>query len=395
MKKRTTAFEKRIKRQVTSRKQRFFVSVTPGLTKLCFNELKSIGLSSNEISITSGGVEFSGFLHDCYRANLHLRTASRILMRITDFKASNFRTLDKKISNIPWELYLKPEVSLQISVSCKTSRLYHSGGISEHVENGIYKRLSAIFKETRIGFDEKKSQLLFVRIINDRVTFSFDSSGENLHKRNIKTNWSASPLRETLACAALKFSGYTKDIPLIDPMCGTGTFSLESALIASNIPPGLYRSFSFMNWPCFRQTRYKQILREAQKEIILSKTPSIFASDKDIKSTSAFSETLKGYDFSELINIHTRDFFEFLPEKLTNQKGLVVFNPPYGLRLGSVKESEKTFFSIMDKLGKDYKGWRFGIIVPQIKLIRKVPFKASSHPFSHGGLELYYLTGRV
>ena len=395
MKKKTTAFEKRIKRQVTSRKQRFFVSVTPGLTKLCFNELKSLDLSYDEISITSGGVEFSGFLHDCYLANLHLRTASRILMRITDFKASNFRTLDKKILNIPWELYLKPEVSLQISVSCKSSRLYHSGGISEHVEDGIHKRLSAIFKETRIGFDQKNLQIIFVRIIDDRVTISFDSSGESLYKRNIKTSWSASPLRETLACAALQFSGYTKDIPLIDPMCSAGTFSLESALIATNTPPGLYRSFAFMNWPCFKQTRYKQILRKAKQEIILSKTPSIFASDKDIKSTSSFSKAIKGYDFSELINIQTRDFFEFLPEKLTDKKGLVVFNPPYGLRLGSVKESEKIFLSIMDKLGKDYKGWRFGIIVPQKKMIKKIPFKAGSHPFLHGGLELYYLTGRV
>jgi len=395
MKNRITAFEKRIKRQVTSRKQRFFVSVTPGLTKLCFNELKSMGLSSDEISITSGGVDFSGFLHDCYRANLHLRTANRILMRITDFKASNFRTLDKKILKIPWELYLKPEVPLQISVSCKTSRLYHSGGVSEHVKEGIYKRLSAVFKETSIGFDKKKLQIIFVRIVDDRVTISFDTSGESLYKRNIKVNLSASPLRETLACAALKFSGYTKDIPLIDPMCGTGTFSLESALIATNTPPGLHRNFSFMNWPCFRQTRYKQILREAQKDIILSKTPSIFASDKDIKLTSAFSEAVQGYEFSELINIQTRDFFKFLPEKLTDQKGLVVFNPPYGLRLGSIKESETIFLSIMDKLGKDYKGWLFGIIVPQIKLIKKIPFKTTSHPFFHGGLELYYLTGRV
>ncbi|QTA90462.1 THUMP domain-containing class I SAM-dependent RNA methyltransferase [Desulfonema magnum] len=407
---------KRIKRHVTGRIREFFAVVSPGFEKLCFDELTSLPLSVRSAIVVSGGVEFRGRIHDCYLTNLNLRTATRILMRIGMFKATNFCQLERKLAELPWELFLpfvpgaeagnKTEAYAdflpQISVTARHSRLYHKAAITERFQKSISKR----FAQTGLLFNFEAnseftknlsfcSQQIFVRVLEDRFTVSIDSSGDILYKRGIKTHGGNAPIRETIAAAALKLAGYNCNEPLVDPMCGSGTFSLEAAMMATNTPPGWLRNFAFMGWPSFRPRRWSYIKQESEKNFIQIDTPLIFASDKDKSACDILQKRIERNDLSGIINVSCSDFFDVSPSKLTKQTGLVVLNPPYGLRIGTKQESDHLFHAVCRKLKQEYKGWKIALIAPDAHLVKKVPFKLTGHRFSHGGLELTLLVGNI
>ncbi|MBU1569456.1 MAG: hypothetical protein KKE00_02865, partial [Proteobacteria bacterium] len=257
---------KRIKRHVTGREKEFFAATSPGLESLCLYELKTFAETGNDFIETNGGVQFAGRITDCFSANLNLRTANRILMRIGEFKATNFMQLEKKLSDFPWELYLPADSRPDINTSTKQSRLYHKDAIAEIFAASIEKRF-ALNGFAQAAQDSSIPQQIFVRADNDRFIVSIDSSGELLYRRGIKTHRATAPLRETTAAAILKISGYDGSEPLLDPMCGSGTFSLEAAMISQNIPAGWFRNFAFMNWPCFGPQRWAYIKRKAESGV--------------------------------------------------------------------------------------------------------------------------------
>jgi len=227
---------KRIRRRITARTHTFFAATAPGLEHLCLAELLSLPLSETRASAVPGGVEFQGKLHDCYMANLHLRCANRVLMRLCDFRASSFGALEKRLSEIEWEIYLPRCRGLRISVASFKSRLYHRGAVAERVHHSVVKSMGL-----PVEISPEADPHLFIRIDSDRVTVSLDSSGELLHKRGIKPRGGKAPIRETLAAAVLKIAGYRPGELLVDPMCGSGTFSLEAAMISRNLPAGWFR----------------------------------------------------------------------------------------------------------------------------------------------------------
>ena len=395
-----TPLEKRLKRQITGRAHPFFVAVTPGLEDQCLEELKSLPLSTTAFSQVKGGIEFEGRLQDCYIANLYLRIANRVLMRIGGFKASNFSRLEKNLSSVPWELYLSHGTMPEINTSTKHSRLYHKDAIDERIRAAIVNRQGlADFHEggePRTSF----SQQVFVRVVDDRFTISLDSSGELLYKRGLKEHNARAPIRETIAAAALRMAGYNGNEPLLDPMSGSGTFSIEAAMIATKTPPGLYRDFAFMDWPCFGPERWMHIRKESEKEIIDLKPFLIIASEKDQRQCAALKERTARFDLSKSITVINMDFFDMKKKDImvmfnTQQPGLVIINPPYGVRLGTKKKSRELFRNIIKKLGNDFKGWRYALFIHDQNLIREVPFKRTSILLDHGGLKLTLLTGTV
>jgi putative N6-adenine-specific DNA methylase len=245
-----------------------------------------------------------------------------------------------------------------------------------------------------------REQKIFVRVLKDDFTVSIDSSGELLHKRGVKKQGGRAPIRETIAAAALNLAGYNVMEPLVDPMCGSGTFTIEAAMRANNIPPGWYRDFAFMDWPCFRQKRWDYIKKTARKEFSAVTVPTIFASDKDQKAVSAFRKQIRGYPFSKSIAVQQKDFFDLSPADFdlfgeVKQPGMVAINPPYGLRLGKRPESRKLFQDIGRKLVLDFKGWKLILVAPHKSLLKNTPFRFTAAPFFHGGLNLTLLTGRI
>lgn len=393
--------EKRVKRHVLGKIRSFFVSTLPGIEQLCFDELLSLGISMADATPMKGGVEFRDRVHNCYLANLKLRTANRILMRIETFRATNFRQLGKKLTDLPWELYLHKDAACAVNVTSRHSRLFHKDAIADKVKESMAERWSLAnrYLENKQGISRFPQQI-FVRAFNDRFTISIDSSGELLHKRGLKIHGGKAPIRETIAAAILAKAGYHGEEPLLDPMCGTGTFSLEGAMIANHVPAGWYRNFAFMGWPCFRPSRWEYIRREAEKSIKRINKPIIFASDKDQNICLKLEKVIRENNLSGTISVLRRDFFDLLPSDIkrltkTERNGLVTINPPYGRRLGSKDNSEKTFIQICQKLKKDFKGWKIALIAPSRDLVKKVPFTVAAHDLFHGGLNLTFLTGRI
>ncbi len=391
---------KRIKRQITARPQSFFAVTPPGFETLCLEEIQALSIPEGDASVIPGGVSFSGHLHDCYAANLHSRIASRILMRITEFKATAFGPLEKKLSDIPWELYFYPGMLPKISVTAHKSRLYHKGAVAERALGSISKRLG-----TGPATNTIPAPQIFIRIVSDRLTISIDSSGDLLYKRGIKTFGSKAPLRETLAAATLKLAGFSSGDILLDPMCGSGSFSIEAAMITLNTPPGWYREFAFMAWPAFRPKRWAHIKKTAAIQIKESNKICIFSSDSHEKACGSLEKRLAAYEFSKTVKVTCIDFLEMTPKMLTTVmdgtidrpggKRLVVLNPPYGRRLGSKANAATLYQQIKEKLSKDFKGWQFAVIGPHHFLKGKIPFPHQRFPLFHGGLSLTLLIGRI
>jgi putative N6-adenine-specific DNA methylase len=390
-----TALSKRIKRHVIGRRRSYFAATAPGAEPICNRELSALGLSKQDASVVNGGVEFNGFLQDCYLANLHLRTANRILMRIHSFRASSFNQFESKTAEIPWELYLPAGSSPQIHTTTRHCRLYHTDAICERLMNSI---LQHTISDTDKG--RRKERILsepkiFVRGLDDQFTISIDSSGEHLHKRGLKIHPGIAPLRETIAAAALLLAGYRGAEPVIDPMCGTGTFSLEAALMAKNIPPGWFRQFAFMGWPSFRPQKWEYLKRQCRAHFTGPRMPTIFASDKDPSACRRLENGLTENRLTDVIRVINQDFFDFLPRALTDQAGVVAINPPYGKRLESRSQSEQLFIKICARLKQEYKGWKVILISPNRHLANKVPFRLEAHPIFHGGLRPVLMIGTI
>ncbi|MFC1494818.1 class I SAM-dependent RNA methyltransferase [Thermodesulfobacteriota bacterium] len=393
--------KKRIKRHVIGPSHTFFAATSSGLENLCEKELLSLFPESKELSAFNGGVEFKGKLDDCYKANLYLRTPGRILMRITEFNASNFRRLHKKLQEIAWELYLHSNVLPKINVTAKHSRLYHKDAIADRFITSINERIkSNTFLPLGNG-REVQHQQIFVRVIDDRFTVSLDSSGELLYKRGIKGHGGKAPLRETLASAALMIAGYRSDEPLLDPMCGTGTFSIEAGMISNRIPPGWYRNFAFENWPGFRPELWNYIKKVAQKSIVFHEDlPNIIACDKDRNTCATVKRTVKKYQLSNNIKILNRDFFTITPIDVfgytqLKKPGLVIINPPYGIRIGTKKNSKRLINRIIRRLKQHYSGWKAALFIHGKKLPDIRLSEDSIITVDHGGLKLLLYTGKI
>jgi putative N6-adenine-specific DNA methylase len=270
----------------------------------------------------------------------------------------------------------------------------HTGAISERVLKAISSRLGRQATEPPPG---KSGQGLFIRAIKDHFTLSIDSSGENLYKRGIKTHGGRAPLRETTAASILKLAGYQPERPLLDPMCGSGSFSIEAAMMSRRIPPGWYRDFAFMHWPAFRPRQWAYI-RQAALGGAAPAAAAILASDKDPTVCRRLSETLERCDLCGSVQVVNADFFHMpLPpdRPRPDLPGLIVLNPPYGRRIGSQGESQRLIATICDKLISDFKGWRFAILAPPGAIPDGFSSRCHTRAFHHGGLKLVLHIGII
>jgi putative N6-adenine-specific DNA methylase len=386
---------KRIKRHVIGRRRDYFAVTAPGFETLCLNEWQSLVPDSLAAATDIGGVAFKGRLQECYLANLNLRTANRILMRIETVNATSFSQLQKKLSDIPWELFLRVDQVPQTHVTTRHCKLYHTGAISERTLNAIAARK----KNTEFMVPGKNSpsfpQNIYVRGVDDRFIVSIDSSGNSLYKRGLKQHAGTAPLRETLAAASLSLAGYSGKEPLVDPMCGAGTYSLEAALMAKKIPPGWFREFAFMQWPAYRAKRFEYLKGQFQDDFVQPEEPLIFASDKDPLACRQLERCTRQFGLSDTVSITNADFFELVPGDYTDQPGLISINPPYGRRIGTRQESIEIFQAICERLARHYKGWKLVLIAPGKQLEKKIPFKLKIYPLWHGGLTLKLMVGKI
>lgn len=390
----TGNLKKQIKRHVIGRTHAFYAVTAPGLEEVCARELGRLSDTIRLDAVAPGGVSFNGRLDDLMRANLHLHTAGRVLIRLETFKATNFRQLCKQVRMVPWNRYLPAASVPQSSVISHQSRLYHTGAVAEHLAGAIaeYWRACNIEPQPDMG------QVLHVRIEQDVATLSLDGSGPNLYRRGIKTHAARAPLRETLAAGILSLADYRPDHPLIDPMCGAGTFSLEAALMAKQTAPGRFREFAFMRWPSFLPQRWRHLMTLADRSAQVQEHPTIFASDADAEACRRLQTTVDRVEFGDAIQVDCRDFFQLKPVTADREPlppGLVVLNPPYGRRLAPNRNPVNFFNRIGQKLHDDFQGWCAAVLLPQKELIRTLPFGSKTLRLAHGGLTLYLRVGKI
>lgn len=377
---------RRVKQHVIGKEHVFFASVQPGFEKTISNELHSFGLNVSD-EIIEGGVEFTGALDDCFAACIRSRTASRILMRIASFRAHEFFELERAIRTFPWELYLNPEVPVRFSITSRKSMIYHTGKLQEIFE----KEIPAAFtlrNDSSIESEEEQRQTLFIRNFRDICTVSIDASGESLYKRGVRQLTGAAPIRETLAALILLEAEITEYDMLLDPMCGSGTFSIEAASIFSGTHPNAERLFPFMNWPSFKERNYlylKTKLMEKENFPGLN-GKSIITSDVDHDAVKLAAANIPDI-FEGVISPETADFFSMTPEIMSGRKALIVLNPPYGKR---IKEKDILSFyrDIGIKLKTDFNNCGYAVIAPGAEAEQALSLDYSRKiTFMNGGIK--------
>jgi putative N6-adenine-specific DNA methylase len=355
---------------------RIYISCSPGLESCLSAECAGLGLtaaSPRQVKQPGkalpgeepGGLELEGTLEDIYRCNLHLRTASRVVVRLGEFNAIGFAELRKKAARLEWETFLKPGKPVQVRVTCHKSRLYHSDAVAERVLGAINDHFIRPGKHAKPIEVSPQGQLVLVRLVDDHCTISVDSSGELLHRRGYRLASAKAPLRETLAAGLLMLAGWDRASPLIDPFCGAGTIPIEAALMARSIPPGIARKFGFMDWQAFDPDLWDAVLVEARAAIKESNY-QIIGSDRDagaieMAAANAARAGQKGrLDF----RCQAISFLEPAPTS-----GWIVTNPPYGVRVQGGKDLRDLYARFGSLLKERFGGWKVAVVSNDERLL--------------------------
>jgi putative N6-adenine-specific DNA methylase len=358
----------------------YFAVTTPGFESVCAGELQQLKINS---SLQFGGIEFHGGLSELYLANLWLRSASRILVRLGELSARDFPTLHKRLLRLPWGRFIKPGTLCNVRVVCHRSRLSHSGRVAETTLQAIYKSLGAE------ADPQGRSQQVLVRIEDDRCLVSIDSSGELLHRRGYRQARVAAPIRENLAAGCLLALGYDGSLPLLDAMTGSGTFAIEAALIALRRAPGAKRSFAFMDWPKYRPGLWAQLLQQAQQQEKTELAAPIYAVDNNLKAIAAAELNLSSAALQGLVRIQCQPMQQLVADSV---HGLIICNPPYGERIGRTAALQALYRDIGRVYGEVFATWQGALVCPDAELIRStaIPF-APLLRFSNGGIRVTLL----
>ncbi len=372
-----------------------FVASAPGLEDITAREIAELGLTRGGAAQTvPGGVEFSGNLETVYRANLLLRTASRILVRLSTFYATEFSELHRKSSRLPWERYLRPGQSVALRATCHKSTLYHSDAVIERVLDAIASRLGALVTLATPDDEEADhlAQLVVVRLFRNRCTVSVDSSGTLLHRRGYRLATAKAPLRETLAAGLVLASGWDGRAPLLDPFCGAGTIPIEAALWARNIAPGKARRFAFMAWPDFTPDVWEATLAAA----IAAERPDaplILASDRDAGAMRAAEANAVRAGVAGDIAFACQAVSAILPPP---EPGWVVTNPPYGVRVSANKDLRNLYAQFGNVLRAHCPEWRVTFLCNSLPLIgqTRLPVE-TTRVWTNGGLHVRVAQGLV
>jgi len=304
---------------------RLFVVCPPGLEQVLSREMAVLP--------SAGGVETEGDLSRAARLNLTLRTATRVLVRLGEFHATNFAELVKKARALPFDLCLRKGERVALRVTCHKSRLYHSKAVAQRLHEAIGERLGAPPPEATADEEsDAPPQLLLARFDHDVCTVSADTSGALLHRRGYRLAQSRAPLRETLAAAMLLAAGYDGSAALVDPLCGSGTIAIEGALIARRRAPGIARSFALERWPGFDAAALASLRDEARGRELAKASHGILASDSDPAAVRAAQENAKRAGVEADTRVEERPMREV---RLEGGPGLIVTNPPYGVRVSA------------------------------------------------------------
>lgn len=353
-----------------------FLVAPPGLESVLCEEAREKGFA--QPAAVPGGVTIRGGWPEIWRANLDLRGAGRVLARIGAFRAFHLAQLDKRARKFPWGDVLRRDVPVRVEVTCKRSKIYHAGAAAQRIERAIREELGApISAEAEVRIK--------VRIDDNLCTISVDTSGEALHKRGHKEAVGKAPMRETLAALFLRQCGFDGTEPVVDPMCGSGTFVIEAAEIAAGLRPGRSRRFAFERLAGFDPEAWDQ-MREAGQP--LRPSARFYGSDRDAGAIRASRANAERAGVAAFVEFRLQAVGDLVPPE--GPPGLVIVNPPYGARIGNKKLLYALYGTLGQRLRDGFRGWRVGLLTSEVSLAKAtgLPFAPPGPPVAHGGLKI-------
>ena len=339
---------------------------TFGLEAPVKRELEALGFKI--LKSEDGKITFQGDERGIVKANLWLRCADRVQIKMAEFKALEFEDLFQQVKAIPWEEWIPPEGKFIVNGSSVKSKLSSVPACQSVSEKAIIERLKEIYG---IEYFEKTGALYDIKItlLKDRVTVTLDTTGPGLHKRGYRQNAVIAPIKETLAAAMINLSFWRKGRILVDPCCGSGTIPIEAAMIARNIAPGLNRKFVSEEWEAIPEKLWKEERKKAYEVIDWDSELEIYAYDIDRRALEAAKENAAEAGVEEDIIFTLGDGGKIKSEG--KEGGIIVTNPPYGERIGD-RESMDELYKGFNEFLKKNKTWSMFAITPDKTIEEKV-----------------------
>lgn len=363
--------------------ERFFATCPRGLELLLVDELRQ--LNAEKVHAVGGGVQFVGDLFLCYRVNLESRIASRVLWQVA---TSVYRSEDdvyRTAFALPWTDWFDPERTIRVDISATKSPLASLNFVTLKIKDAVCDKIRKL-SNRRPSVDTGAPDIPIQGHLTEReFTLYLDTTGEPLFKRGQRIATGEAPLRENLAAGILRLAGWTPGIALLDPMCGSGTILLEAAQIALDVAPGLGRHFAFEKFKNFDAARWRELIQRRGARRKPKMPQPIYGSDLSGAVLRAARANLAGAGLENVVSLNRASVLDITAPAT---EGIIVTNPPYGVRLGEEQALAEFYPKLGDVLKKQFSGWRAYFLSADMRLPKLIHLAASKRtPLFNGALE--------
>lgn len=361
----------------------YFATIARSLEETAAKELTELG--AKNVKQTFTGVFFEGDQKLLYKVNLWSRIIFRVLVPIKKFPCKNAQQLYEEIQAINWASYLSPEQTLAVHCTGKNQQLNHTHFSALQVKNAIADQQTAkLGNRSNVDLDDP-DLILNLHIKKTHAILSLDSTGESLHRRGYRPAMGTAPLKETFASALLAMTDWEPTLPLLDPMCGSGTFLIEAGLKALNRAPGLFRTtFAFEKWPDFNPSLWEQVKQEANQQQLSQLPAGIYGRDRDRNVLQQAQTNAQNCYLDQHLNLAQLELSQLEPP---SDKGIIICNPPYGKRIGEVKTLGGLYKQLGDILKQRFKGWTAYVLSGNKELTKQIGLRTSRRiPVYNGSL---------
>lgn len=361
--------------------RQYFATVARGLESLAAEELAELGAESVEPGFC--GVAFQGNRKLLYHVNLWARLPFRILLRLDTFPCQDAEDLYQGIQTLPWQEYLTPDYTLAVDATGKTPQLNHSHFTALQVKNAIVDQQRQQFG-ARSHIDTQTPDVrINVHLHQDGCVVSLDSSGSSLHRRGYRPAVGAAPLKESLAAALIRLSGWQSDLAFMDPLCGSGTLPLEACLQGLQIAPGVFRQqFGFQTWPDFDESLWHLLQAEAREQQLSRLPMPIWGSDQDAEVIEQAHLNAQNCNVVDHIWFESIDLQNVEPP---TDSGILICNPPYGERLGDPRELGDFYRQLGQIFKQRFKGWTAFVLSGNKALSQSIGLKSCQRTAVNNG----------
>ncbi|MBI2347637.1 MAG: class I SAM-dependent RNA methyltransferase [Deltaproteobacteria bacterium] len=363
--------------------EKFFATCPRGLEQLLAGELQQ--LKAENLHAVGGGVEFSGDFPLCYKANLESRIASRVLWRVAADRYRDEDDIYRAAYALPWNDWFEPELTIRVDVTAIRCPLKSLNFVTLKIKDAVCDKIRRL-SGRRPSVDTRQPDVPIQGHLTDRdFTLYLDTTGDPLFKRGRRIAQGEAPLRENLAAGILRLAGWVPGTALLDPMCGSGTFLLEAAQMALDIAPGLGRHFAFEKLKNFDRRRWRELSGQCAARQKPKVPLSIYGSDRSGAALRSARANLAAAGLEQTVSLRQANVLEI---SAPAREGILVTNPPYGVRLGEQQELAEFYPKLGDALKKKFSGWRAYILSADMRLPKLIRLAASKRtPLFNGPLE--------